>query len=170
MVTAIICNLPPTIFLLVICGFLGVSVLLGTCKTLSSMNQWIHCASLHCCLWMFFTDSKTESSAKRTAKRSPLSVELSAAFLPSRWTSLVAVVLKGSVLWPKSGSFSFWSPFFSSYWEFFNSHHKGGRGLKSRSVRYETQSLSPHIALSLPPFIWNPVVRKIKMGCHLNKD
>lgn len=37
-VTAIICNLPPTIFLIVTCGFLGVSVLHGAYKALSSMN------------------------------------------------------------------------------------------------------------------------------------
>lgn len=110
-VTAIICNLPRTIFLLVTCGFLGVSVLLGTYKALSSMNLRNHCAPLHCCLWMLIMDSERESSAKRTAQSSPLTVELSAAFLPSKWTSLVGVVLEDCVLWPKSGSFFSWNPF-----------------------------------------------------------
>lgn len=73
---------------------------------------WIYeitVSPLHCCLWMLFVDCKSERSAKGIAWSSLLSVELSATFLPSKWTSLVGVVFKRSVQWPKRGSF--WNPF-----------------------------------------------------------
>lgn len=112
------------------------SVFLCCFELLSSMNLWNHCAPLHCCLWLFFIDNKTESPARGTA-------ELTAIF----WTLLClpaikmdnsdGVVLKDSV---KEALSLFEILFF--FFSFFSPHklHILQLSLQGKESSYEQES------------------------------